>query len=141
MVTSQNNGPKIVEGKLEAKGLKFAIAVSRFNHFIVDRLVEGCLDTLTRHGCDVGECVLVRVPGAFELPVVVKKLAAKKAIIPTWGYDDLNPEDAKIGLSGSPTKVNKVFAPPIKLNKEILSGEPADMVKELIFKLREKKVI
>ena len=84
---------------------------------------------------------VVKEANELRMPNLRKKLAAKKAVIPTWGYDDLNPEDEKIGLAGSPTKVNKVFAPPIKLNKEILSGEPADMVKELIFKLREKKVI
>lgn len=78
MNSSQNTQPQIVEGNLEANGLRFAIAVSRFNHFIVDRLVEGCLDTLARHGCDTSNCVLVRVPGAFELPNVVKKLASKK---------------------------------------------------------------
>jgi electron transfer flavoprotein beta subunit len=75
------------------------------------------------------------------MPSLKKKMAAKKAEIPVWGVEQLQPEEAKIGLAGSPTKVNKVFAPPVKLNKEILSGEPADMVKELIFKLREKKVL
>jgi electron transfer flavoprotein alpha/beta subunit len=75
------------------------------------------------------------------MPNLRKKLAAKKAEIPCWGFDALNPDEAKIGLNGSPTKVNKVFAPPVKLNKEILSGEPDEIVKELIFKLREKKVI
>ena len=72
-------GPKLVEGKLEAQGMKFAIVASRFNHFIVDRMVEGCLDALARHGCDTSGCQLVRVPGSFELPLVVKKLAASGA--------------------------------------------------------------
>jgi 6,7-dimethyl-8-ribityllumazine synthase len=76
-MTERSGGPKVVEGKLEARGLKFAIAASRFNHFIVDRMVEGCLDTLERHGCDTSTCLLVRVPGSFELPLVVKRLAAK----------------------------------------------------------------
>jgi 6,7-dimethyl-8-ribityllumazine synthase len=67
--------PKVIEGNLEAAGLKFAIAASRFNHFIVDRMVEGCLDALARHGCDTGACDIVRVPGAFELPLVVRRLA------------------------------------------------------------------
>ena len=84
---------------------------------------------------------VVKEANELRMPNLRKKLAAKKAEIPCWGFDDLNPEEEKIGLSGSPTKVNKVFAPPVKLNKEILSGEPADMVKELIFKLREKKVL
>lgn len=68
--------PKIVEGTLEANGLKFALVASRFNSFIVDRMVEGCLDALRRHGADIAACTLVRVPGAFELPLAVKKLAA-----------------------------------------------------------------
>jgi 6,7-dimethyl-8-ribityllumazine synthase len=71
-------GPKIIEGTLEGKGLKFAIVASRFNHFIVDRLVEGCLDALERHGCNMGACALVRVPGAFELPIAVRKIAGDK---------------------------------------------------------------
>ncbi len=73
-----NPGPKTVEGALTAKGLKFAIVVSRFNHFIVDRLVEGCLDALNRHGCDTSACEIYRVPGSFELPVVVRKIAENK---------------------------------------------------------------
>jgi 6,7-dimethyl-8-ribityllumazine synthase len=76
---SNADGPKVVEGKLEAKGMKFAIAASRFNHFIVDRMVEGCLDALARHGCDTSACQIVRMPGSFELPLVVKKLAMSGA--------------------------------------------------------------
>ncbi len=68
--------PRVVEGNLEAAGLKFAIAASRFNHFIVDRMVEGCLDAVARHGGDPGSCTIVRVPGSFELPLAVRKLAA-----------------------------------------------------------------
>lgn len=68
--------PKVVEGNLDASGLKVAIVSSRFNHFIVDRMVEGCLDALERHGGDIGACTIVRVPGSFELPLAVKKLAA-----------------------------------------------------------------
>jgi 6,7-dimethyl-8-ribityllumazine synthase len=67
--------PKTVEGALDAAGRKFAIVATRFNHFIVDRLVEGVLDALARHGCDTSLCQLVRVPGAFELPLIVKKIA------------------------------------------------------------------
>jgi 6,7-dimethyl-8-ribityllumazine synthase len=78
MVAKSSGGPKSVEGKLEGAGFRFAIAASRFNHFVVDRMVEGCLDALERHGCDTGKCLLVRVPGSFELPAVVRKLAAKK---------------------------------------------------------------
>ena len=68
--------PTIIEGSLDASNLKFAIIVSRFNHFIVDRLLEGCLDTLQRHGCDPGNCTIIKAPGAFEIPFVAKKVAA-----------------------------------------------------------------
>ncbi|MDJ0762150.1 MAG: 6,7-dimethyl-8-ribityllumazine synthase [Myxococcota bacterium] len=69
------SGPKVVEGRLDAKGLRFAIVASRFNHFIVDRLVDGALDALDRHGCDISKCALFKVPGSFELPILVRKIA------------------------------------------------------------------
>ena len=75
---SNDKGPKVVEGLLSARGLKFAIVAARFNNFIVDRMVEGCLDTLERHGCDTTSCALYRVPGSFELPVAVRKIAEKE---------------------------------------------------------------
>ena len=68
--------PQTFEGQLTAKGLRFAIAVSRFNSFITERLVEGAMDALLRHGAEADGIDLVRVPGAFELPLAVKKLAA-----------------------------------------------------------------
>lgn len=67
--------PKIIEGKLVAKGMKFAIAASRFNDFISGRLIEGAVDALTRAGADEKEIQIVRVPGAFELPITAKKMA------------------------------------------------------------------
>ena len=66
---------KIIEGTLEAKGFRFGIIVSRFNSFISDRLLEGTIDTLTRHGADSEQFTVVKVPGAFELPLVAKKMA------------------------------------------------------------------
>ncbi len=66
---------KVVEGKLTAEGLKFAIIVSRFNDFICSRLVDGAMDALMRHGATEKQVVLVKVPGAFEMPLVAKKLA------------------------------------------------------------------
>lgn len=68
---------RILEGKLDAAGLRFAIIVSRFNSFIGERLVEGALDALHRHGADPADITLVRVPGAFEIPLVAKRLASK----------------------------------------------------------------
>ena len=68
--------PRIIEGKLDAKGYKFALIVSRFNSFICDRLLEGALDTLVRHGADEQQLTVIRVPGAFEIPLLCQKLAA-----------------------------------------------------------------
>ena len=65
-----------IVGQLDAKGLKVAIVAARFNDFIVDRLINGALDYLERHGIDDADVTLVRVPGAFELPLVCRKLAA-----------------------------------------------------------------
>ena len=56
---------------------KYAVLVARFNHFVTDRLVESCLDTLKRHDTKEENIDLIRVPGAFEIPLVAKKLAKK----------------------------------------------------------------
>ena len=66
---------KVVEGHLSAQNLKFAIAVSRFNSFITERLLEGAIDCLKRHGCREEDITVYRAPGAFELPLVAKKLS------------------------------------------------------------------
>lgn len=67
---------KVVEGTLVVPpGAKFALVASRFNHFIVDRLVEGATDAIARHAGENADVVIVRVPGAWEIPVVVKRLA------------------------------------------------------------------
>ena len=68
---------KEYSANLVSNGKKYAIVVARFNHFITDRLVEGCLDTLKRHEVKDEEIELVRVPGAFEIPLAAKKLAHK----------------------------------------------------------------
>ena len=67
--------PKTIEGKLVAKGMKFGIVASRFNDFICGRLIEGAVDALTRAGADEKDIQIYKVPGAFELPVMAKKLA------------------------------------------------------------------
>jgi 6,7-dimethyl-8-ribityllumazine synthase len=70
------SGANTIEGQLTPeKGAKIAVVCGRFNSFIVDQLEAGCLDTLTRHGVSVGDITIIRVPGAFEIPVVAKKLA------------------------------------------------------------------
>jgi len=65
----------IMEGQLTAEGFRFAIIVSRFNDFISSRLAEGAMDALTRHGALEEQVFIIKVPGAFELPLVAKKLA------------------------------------------------------------------
>ena len=70
--------PNIVEANLIAEGKKFAIVVSRFNDFITEKLVGGAVDALTRSGTKTDDIDIVKVPGAFEIPLVALKLAAKK---------------------------------------------------------------
>ena len=65
----------VLEGNLMAEGLRFAVVVSRFNDFICSRLVDGAMDALMRHGASENKIVLVKVPGAFEMPLAAKKLA------------------------------------------------------------------
>ena len=71
---------KTIEGKLVAQGLKITIVAARFNDIIVDRLIGGAVDYLTRHGMERENITLVRIPGAFELPVVCRKIAHKGGI-------------------------------------------------------------
>jgi 6,7-dimethyl-8-ribityllumazine synthase len=67
--------PKIIEGKIVAKGMKFGIVASRFNDFICGRLIEGTIDALIRAGAEEKDMVIYKVPGSFELPLTAKKLA------------------------------------------------------------------
>ena len=67
-----------IAGQLDAKDLRIAIVATRFNDFIVDRLVGGALDYLERHGLDTAKAMLLRIPGAFELPLVCQKLVQSK---------------------------------------------------------------
>ena len=66
---------KTYEGKLWAEGLRFGIVLSRFNSFITERLLEGALDCLKRHGCKEEDIEIFKVPGSFEIPLMAKKLA------------------------------------------------------------------
>jgi len=70
--------PNLVQANLVAEGKKFAIVVSRFNDFISDKLLGGAVDALTRSGTRDQDIDIVKVPGAFEIPLVAQKLAAKK---------------------------------------------------------------
>ncbi len=68
------------EGLLRADGFSFGIVASRFNHLLVDRLIEGAIDCILRHGGDEKSIHLVRVPGSWELPIAVKELINKKKV-------------------------------------------------------------
>ena len=68
--------PNVIEAGLVAKGKRFGIVVSRFNDFITDRLVGGAVDALTRSGADDADIDLVKVPGAFEIPLVAQQMAS-----------------------------------------------------------------
>ncbi len=70
--------PKILEGGLLAKGKKFALVVGRFNDFITNRLLEGAVDALARSGAEDQDIEIVKVPGAFEIPLIAKKMAEKE---------------------------------------------------------------
>jgi len=67
---------KTKEGKLNAKGMKFGVVVSRFNNLVTDRLLEGALEGLKSHGAEEENIDIVRVPGAFEIPLLAEKMAA-----------------------------------------------------------------
>ncbi len=69
---------KILEGGFEAKGQKFAIVVSRWNSFIVGKLLDGALDALTRHNVKEQDITIAYCPGAFEIPLVTQKLAVSE---------------------------------------------------------------
>jgi 6,7-dimethyl-8-ribityllumazine synthase len=69
---------KTIEGDFNARGLRFGIVASRFNDFIVDRLLDAAVGTLLKHGVTAGDIEVVRVPGAFETPLAVKKLATSR---------------------------------------------------------------
>ena len=77
---------KVFEGELQAKGLKFAVIVSRFNDFICSKLLDGAIDALMRHGASEQNIEIIKVPGSFEIPLAAKKVASKKK------------HDAEIGL-------------------------------------------
>jgi 6,7-dimethyl-8-ribityllumazine synthase len=69
---------KVIEGALDASGLKFAVVISRFNEFITSKLLGGALDCLKRNKADEKDITVIWVPGAFEIPAVVQKLVDSK---------------------------------------------------------------
>ena len=71
---------KTYEGQLTGTGLRVGIVVSRFNHFITERLLEGAIDALKRHGVADQDITVYRVPGSFEIPLVAKKVAETRKV-------------------------------------------------------------
>jgi 6,7-dimethyl-8-ribityllumazine synthase len=69
---------RVIEGDLQGQGVKVSIVVSRFNGFITDRLLEGALDALRRHGVEEKGITVIRVPGSFEIPLGVRRAAGQK---------------------------------------------------------------
>ncbi len=70
--------PKVIEGELVSRDLRFALVASRFNDFVVEPLLRGALDALRRHGVGDKQIEIVRVPGAFDIPIVARKLALSR---------------------------------------------------------------
>jgi 6,7-dimethyl-8-ribityllumazine synthase len=68
---------KTIEGALRVNNARFCLVVSRFNSFVVESLLSGAIDALKRHGAEDGDLAVVRVPGAWELPLAVERIAAK----------------------------------------------------------------
>jgi len=68
--------PKAISGNLDGKGLKIAMVISRFNDFITERLLEGAMDALVRHGVKDDNIAVYKTPGSFEIPIIVKKVAS-----------------------------------------------------------------
>lgn len=73
-----NEYPKSVEGDLLARDLRFGFVAARFNDFVVEPLIRGAIDTLKRHGATEKQIEIVRVPGAFDIPIVVRKMALSR---------------------------------------------------------------
>jgi 6,7-dimethyl-8-ribityllumazine synthase len=69
---------RMIEGDLQGQGISVAIVVSRFNSFITERLLDGALDALRRHGVEEKAIAVIKVPGAFELPLGVRRAAGQK---------------------------------------------------------------
>jgi len=81
---------KTIEGVLRASNARFCLVVSRFNSFITESLLAGAVDTLKRHGAEESDLTIVRIPGAFEMPLTIERIAAK------GGYDAIIPLGAVI---------------------------------------------
>ena len=74
-----SDGINVIEGDLSARGLRFGVLAAQFNELIVERLLDAALKTLLKHGAEGADITVVRVPGAFELPVVAGRMAATRS--------------------------------------------------------------
>jgi 6,7-dimethyl-8-ribityllumazine synthase len=72
------SGIKVIEGELTIRNTRFCLIVTRFNSFITERLLEGAVDTLKRHGAQEKDLTIIKIPGAFEMPLMVQQVAVKK---------------------------------------------------------------
>jgi 6,7-dimethyl-8-ribityllumazine synthase len=77
---SNTKHPHVVEGGFDAKGMKCALVASRFNHIIVEKLLDGALDCLVRHGADAEQQTVVWVPGSWEIPLAAQRLAERGGV-------------------------------------------------------------
>lgn len=77
-MSNTNSAPRIIEGRLQSDGKKFAVVVSRFNSFISEQLLSGALDCLVRHGAAASDVEVYRVPGSFEIPFMAAEIARRK---------------------------------------------------------------
>jgi len=105
------------------------------NHVVAERLLETGYEVID----SPLPCVLTTVKEINEprLPSLKGKMAARKAVIPTWSADDIGADTANIGLDGSPTKVVKIFSPPKRAGGEMLTGEPEEIVDKLVQALKD----
>ena len=118
-------GPRVIEGKLQVVPTsRFAIVASRFNHFIVDRLVEGAIDALLRHGAMAENITVVRVPGSWELPGVAARLARR------GGYDAIVALGALI--RGATVHFDYLAAEVTKCLAQIMLEGPAPVINGVV---------
>lgn len=132
-------GPELAE-RLNIPQITYVKKLDLQNgNVIAERLLEDCTETV--------ECplpVLITVTKEINEPrhpSLKGVLKAKKAVISVWKKEDIFCEDDKIGLNGSPTQVVKIFTPPVRTEREMLSGTPEEMAKTLVQKLKERSRI
>lgn len=132
-------GPELAE-RLNIPQITYVKKLDLQNgNVIAERLLEDCTETV--------ECplpVLITVTKEINEPrhpSLKGVLKAKKAVIPVWKKEDIFCEDDKIGLNGSPTQVVKIFTPPVRTEREMLSGTPEEMAKTLVQKLKNRATI